>query len=129
MKNHFLKIKFLFLSFFFLFLPQILLGRGSNPTPPSSASKLKNPVKFNSIETLLSAFLEFVVKVGGIAVTLAIIYAGFKFVRAQGNSTKIEEAKKILMYVFIGAAIILGAEALRIVISGTVSNIQSGTTN
>ena len=87
--------------------------------------KLQNPTTIGSIQELLTAILSFVVALGAPIVTLAIIYAGFKFVAARGNSTKLEEAKTYLVYVLVGAAIILGAFVLKDVISGTVSKIQA----
>jgi len=85
---------------------------------------IDNPIGASSITALLSDILAIVVRVGTPVVVLAIIYAGFKFVAARGNSEKIDEAKRTLLYVVIGAAIILGAEILKEVIEGTVASIK-----
>ena len=53
-------------------------------------------------------------------VALAIIYSGFLFVAARGNSEKLTKAKDTLLYTIIGAAILLGAWAIATMISSTV---------
>jgi len=89
-----------------------------------SPVKIGNPIRHNNISDFLSAILGLVVKIGIPIVTIAIIYTGFMFVSARGNATKIEEAKRAFVYVMIGAAIVLGAQALQIVISGTIADIR-----
>ena len=59
-------------------------------------------------------------RVGIPLVALAIIYCGFLFVQAQGNSEKIEQAKDALLYTIIGAAILLGSWAIAGIISNTI---------
>ena len=60
-------------------------------------------------------------------IALAIIYAGFLFVTAQGNSEKLTKAKKTLLYTLIGAALLLGAVVIAEAIKGTVNDIKSTT--
>jgi hypothetical protein len=52
--------------------------------------------------------------------------AGLQFITSQGNASKIEEAKKNLMYVVIGMGIFLGAWALTGIIANTISLFRSG---
>jgi len=54
-------------------------------------------------------------------VALAIVYSGFLFVFARGNTEKLTSAKKTLMYTLIGAAILLGSWAIAKLISTTVN--------
>jgi uncharacterized membrane protein YidH (DUF202 family) len=107
-------------SFLYLLSADVVLAQFMDPT------RLNNPITYNSIDGLLSAILGFIINIGSPLIVLALVYAGFKFISARGNPTKIEEAKDILLYVLIGAVLILGAQALKIVITGTVSSIQSG---
>jgi hypothetical protein len=101
----------------FLFLPQI------------SLAQIPNPLRYDSITALLNAFLELVVLIGVPVVTIAIIYAGFKFVAARGAPQQLEEAKRALVYVLVGAAIVLGAQALSLLIENTVGDLRSGLMN
>ena len=56
-------------------------------------------------------------------IVLAIIYSGFLFVAAQGNSEKLGEAKKALLYTLVGAAILLGSLAIAELIKNTVLSL------
>lgn len=90
-------------------------------------SKLVNPLKSGGVEdipTLVEKILEIVLKIGTPIIALAIIYAGYLFIAAQGNPTKLETAKKTLVYVVIGAAILLGAYVIAETVVGTVNAIR-----
>ena len=65
-----------------------------------------------------------VIKIGIPVIALAIIYSGFLFVSAQGNSEKIKKAKDAILYSLIGAAILLGSWAIAQLISNTVLKIS-----
>ncbi len=105
-------------------------------TPPGSDDgavdlgfKLDNPL--NSEVDTLPEFLNEIIHIflvfGVPIVALAIIYCGFLFVIARGNSEKLTEAKKALGYTLLGAAILLGAFVISNLIQGTVDNIQDAT--
>jgi type IV secretory pathway VirB2 component (pilin) len=64
-----------------------------------------------------------VLPLGGVLAVLAFIWVGFMYVTARGNSTKLEEANRALLYVAIGTAVLLGAELLSSVISNTVNKL------
>ena len=104
---------FLLTAFSYLIVANVVVGEG-----------LKPPTNIQSIPALLTAILEFVVDVGKYVIPLAIIYAGFKFVAARGNPEEIETARRTLFWILIGGAIILGAQVLKTVITGTVEGIQ-----
>lgn len=87
---------------------------------------LQNPFKVgNSLLEVMTAIIDdFVLPVGGIICVLAFIFAGFKFVTAQGNETKIKDAKRILTYTAIATALILGADALSKLVQSTVNQLK-----
>jgi hypothetical protein len=86
----------------------------------TTSTTIKNPINVSTIDGLIKVILEGVIKIGIPIVALAIIYSGFLFVSAQGNSEKLKEAKRALLYSVIGAAILLGSWAIAQVISNTV---------
>jgi hypothetical protein len=97
---------------------------GQNNIPPTT---LPNPLGgTNSLTVLMDNILKVVKTIGGIAVVFFIIYAGYLFVMAQGNETKLEEAKKTLLYTVIGALIILGVSVIQAVIKGTLTDLGVG---
>jgi len=85
---------------------------------------LVNPLNnIDSLEGLVEKIIDAVVQIGAIILVLAIIYVGFKFVAAQGNEEKIKEARAALVWTVIGGLILLGAEAISLVISETVEGL------
>lgn len=82
-----------------------------------------NPIKAKNIYALVSAILDFVVKVGAALAVFFIIYAGFQFVTAQGDEGKITSAKKTFMWTVIGALVLLGAQVLSGVICNTAQQL------
>lgn len=86
-----------------------------------TSGKICNPVpSITSIPNLIQTILTGVLRVGIPIVALAIIYSGFLFVAAMGNSEKLNQAKDTLMYTVIGAAILLGSWGIAEMISKTV---------
>jgi len=101
---------------------------GGNPTASSSGVDitLDNPFKGgDSLFALLNTIInEIIFPIGGVLAILAFIYAGFKYVTAQGDTIKIKEAHQTLLYVVIGTAILLGARLISEVISGTIDQLK-----
>ncbi len=111
-------------------------GAGLAPATTDSEAGLgitttiKNPLGEGHLSTIpdfIEAILNIVINIGVPIVTLAIIYAGFLFVQAQGNPEKLEKAKKTLLYTLIGAVLLLGAWVLANAIGSTVNDITSTT--
>ncbi len=91
-----------------------------------SGFAINNPLgkKTQTIPDLLVLIIEkFVLPIGGVIVTFMFIYTGFLFVMAQGNSSKIDDAKNSLKNTVIGAAIVLGALSISVIIQATVDQI------
>lgn len=97
-------------------------------TDPSGTNvPLLNPLgtSCNSTNTdclgkFLINILDFVVRIGSIVVILMLVFVGYKFVAAQGNDSKIIEARSMLLWTVVGALILLGAQAIAIGIQATV---------
>ena len=91
------------------------------PTPtPAPTVKLTNPIKADSINGFIKTLLEGAIKIAIPIIALAIIYYGFLCVAARGNSEKLIEAKRGLLWALIGAAILLGSWAIAELIAETV---------
>jgi len=115
------KIKNVFYLVFNLgyLFPAIVLAQGVGGLP--------NPLSENCLTALISKLLVLVTYIGGIVAVFFIIYAGFLFVMAQGNEEGLKTAKKTLLYTVIGVGIILGANAIQIMLTGTLTSL--GVTN
>ena len=78
-----------------------------------------------TLETFLNTIIHnIILPLGGILAVLAFIWVGFMYVTARGNSTKLEEANRALLYVAIGTAVLLGAELISLVISNTIDKLK-----
>lgn len=97
-------------------------GGGGNSTPSPT---LLNPISVGSIQEFIAKILDIVLTIGVPIVALAIIYSGFLFVMARGNTEKLEDAKQTLVYVLIGAALLLGAWVIANAIVGTINQIRA----
>ncbi|MFT6361383.1 MAG: hypothetical protein ACJA2Z_000366 [Candidatus Paceibacteria bacterium] len=116
----------IFSLFNFSFAQEIEDSGAGNPTQDISI-RLGNPLEnggVRDIPTLVREILKIVITVGVPIVALAIIYSGFLFVAAQGNPEKLKKAKETLLYVIIGAAILLGAYVIAEAIEATVAAIR-----
>lgn len=100
---------------------------GGGTSASGVSVSLQNPLKnggVSDIPTLIEKILDIALTIGVPIIALAIIYAGFKFIAAQGNKDKLQEAKQTILYVFIGAGILLAAYAIAGAIVSTVAEIR-----
>ncbi len=95
---------------------------------PSVASAC--PQNFNllpddacTLEGFFAILLDAVVNIGAILLVLALVWTGFLFVQAQGNEEKIRNARSALMWAVLGGLLLLGAQALSMVIKATIETL------
>lgn len=90
----------------------------------SNGTGLVNPLKnITDLPTLLKAILGALVDIGTVVLILAFIWIGFMFVRAQGKPEELKKARSAFVWTIIGGLILLGAQAISMVIQSTVSNL------
>lgn len=82
---------------------------------------LKNPFAFGTVEELVNKILDIVIKVGTVLALFFLIYAGFLYVTAGGNETKLKAAHATFLATLIGVAIILGAKAISVLLQNTAN--------
>lgn len=100
---------------------QVPGGGGGQGTPKFDTVTLQNPLNgINSIQALLEAILNIIMILMIPVIVFFIIYAGFKYVMAQGNASQVEEATRALTYAIIGGVLILGAVAISQIIRSVV---------
>jgi len=101
-------------------LPIVSSAQVTGGAPCSTSGKICNPISANSLHEVIQKFLEGALKIGMPIVALAVIYCGFLFVKARGNSEEITKAKDALLYTLIGAGVLLGAWAIAQLVNETV---------
>lgn len=97
-----------------------------NPTTTStntSSARINNPIGVDNLQDFIKTLLDGVLRIAIPIIVLAIIYSGFLFVKARGNSTELETAKNALMYTLIGAAVLLGSWAIAQIVADTVLSL------
>lgn len=89
---------------------------------------LANPLgsKVNNLPSFIYMILDIVFQIGVVVAVLALMYVGFMFVMARGDTTKLETARTAFLYTVIGIAVLLGAELIASVTSNTVTNLSTG---
>lgn len=103
-------------------LPSIVFAQGSgsveppvgtegsvSPPPPADSSTftLPNPLSSQSITDILDKIIDFMLIVAGPVAVIMTIYAAYLFITAGDNQERIKTARKTLMYVIIGVAILI----------------------
>ena len=96
----------------------------SGSVNPSSGFQIQNPLNVDSVCGLIKKILAFILAVGMPIAALFLAYAGFMFITARGNTTKITAARTNLINVFLGLFIFIGAWLLGQVIANTLKNIS-----
>ncbi len=132
MKNkQYIKIFLIFTILFLSNFSLVLSGQQSVDSGGGSIANLDinipNPLKggAKSIPEIVTLVLDsIVIPLGSVVIVLAIIYSGWKFIMAQGNSADIQKQKENLKWVVVGSAIILGAKAISLAINSTISQIS-----
>ncbi len=89
---------------------------------PAVKNYLKEP--YRSVPGLINAVLELIVQIGSVVLVIAVVMAGFQYVKARGNPGEIEKAHQTILYTLIGAAIVLGAFVISEGIQATVSQLS-----
>jgi hypothetical protein len=112
MKNLSHKTLAIMSSFLLLILPMFVFGQITNPLQGGT-----------DIPTFISMILGYIVTIGGIVATFAFIWAGFLYVKAQGSDTELSKAKEVFVNTCLGTAVLLGAQLLSSIITGTISSI------
>ena len=119
-----------FFGLAFFVLPVMVFAQGVS-TPSASTQtvtgQVTNPLgTINSFCGLIKAILGAAIQIGIPIAVLFIVFAGFKFVWARGNSEALITARQNLLWTVIGIGIFLGAWLLAMVIANTVNTISAG---
>lgn len=87
---------------------------------PTDTVCIKNPLKFESLEALLDAIIDFLIKIGAPLAVIMVIYAGLTWMFAAGVPEKISKARSILIWTIVGYSIILVAKGILLVVQSVL---------
>jgi hypothetical protein len=89
----------------------------------TNCTGLCNPLNAPNLVALLEEILAYVVQIGSIFLVVMIIFVGFQYIMARGNAEKVSKAHQALLWTVVGGALLLGAQALAIVVAATISSL------
>ncbi len=114
-------IKPLWTSFLLLALFLVILGSGFS----AFGQEIPNPIKARSFNQLVVNLADAIRKVAIPLAVIGIVIAGFRMILAatSGNAGKLQEARKLLYWLLIGTAVVVGATILAQAVVNTVSNL------
>lgn len=120
MKNKIKKITYTISGVFAFILMNLVIFSSTY----AQSISFPNPIESRDLKQLVEKFLKVVVEFGAIIAVFFLIYAGFLFVKAQGNESELQKAKMTFFWVIVGGMVILGAHVLSRVIDNTVRQIS-----
>ena len=93
----------------FAILIGALLYMLKSPIPTAAGAFWENPIQSGDFAAILRNIALFVYKIGLPVLTVMMMLMGLQFILAQGNEEKLKTARRNLVWVIIGGAIVLGA--------------------
>ena|SRR3989344_3924048 len=91
--------------------------------PGTESSSVTNPLKYCNIMDFVKNALRLFVMLALPVLAFFIVLAGFQFILARGNATKLTNAKWNFLYVIVGTCLVLGAWLLASLIGATITEI------
>ncbi len=85
--------------------------------------KIDNPIKATNLQELIERLLKLVYLIGVPVIVCFLLWAGFLFIEARGNDTKLTKARNNLLNVVIGTVLFLGAYTIAKVVIATIKDI------
>ena len=86
---------------------------------------LKNPLgEIKTVDALVKFIINLALQIGLPIAALFIMYAGYMFVTARGNTSQLDAAKETLLYTIIGSAVLLGAYVITDILTGTLNKLR-----
>lgn len=92
---------------------------------PTVALALSDPLASSALQDAFRVFVQNIIFVAYPAIAVAFMWSGFLFVQAQGNEEQLQRARKTLLWVSIGALVILGLWSIIRIAGETIATLSS----
>ena len=115
------KIRYIYI--YLLLLPNVIYAEdflGMGELEGIDLGKEKNPT------VVVSSIINVVLSLLGITAVIIILLGGFKWMTAQGNSDKVNEAKDLIKNGIIGLVIIFFAYSIAKFVINNISDVSTG---
>ena len=122
MQNRYKKIIFSLAAIFFILLPQVSfaqqgLQKAFGTGSPLEDVKTRSGYSDEDIGSLSGRVINTVLTLVGIIFLLLMVYAGYLWMTAQGEETKIDKAQNIIKGTVIGLVLVMSAYAITIFVT------------
>ena len=89
-------------------------GGSTNITMPTVTSTgiLANPIKATSFAALIQGIVDWIINVALVLAPLVIVFGGFIYMTAAGDTNKVSQGKQVILYAVIGFIVALLAKSL-----------------
>lgn len=106
-----------FLLAVLIFLPVFAVCEAVGFGESSGGTGLENPIGTSDFSVIVKKITALVAKIGSIIAALMVIWSGFLFTTARGDTEQLKKARSTFYYAVIGAAVLLGAYAIAAAVS------------
>lgn len=86
----------------------------------SSTGSITNPIDAETFGDLISMVVKWILNMAMVLAPLVIVYGGLTYMTAAGDTSKVNQAKQIILYAAIGLILALLAWSLIDILKGLV---------
>lgn len=116
-----ISIQFVFATLLFGIMSFVASAQsGGGDGAGGNSQSIINPLQSQTIPEFLLKIIDVLLVFAIPLIIIFIMYAGFLFVTARGNSEQISTARSALLWAIVGGVIVVGAKIIISVIEGTV---------
>ncbi|MFA5714599.1 MAG: pilin [Candidatus Paceibacterota bacterium] len=108
---------FLFISLALIFCVIVPL---SLVAADPSTGIIENPIGSDTFKELVELIINWIINIALVLAPLIIVYGGFVYMTATGDTNKISQGKNIILYAVIGFIVALLAKSLAGILTGLV---------
>lgn len=132
MQNRYKKIIFSLAAIFFILLPQVSLAQGLKDAfgsgSPLSDVKTRAGYSDEDIGSVSGRIINTALTMVGIVFLLLMVYAGYLWMTAQGDETKVDKALNIVKGTVIGLVLVMSAYAITVFVTAGLNPASSSST-
>ena len=77
-----------------------------------AAIEIQNPLRYDTIEGLIGAIIDFLFTLSLVVAPMVIIIAGFFFIFSEGDHQKVIQARNMVIYALVGLVVIMAAKGI-----------------
>lgn len=90
----------------------LVLGAGSE-----TKVEIPNPLKVTSVSELIDRIVTYIIEIATILLPLAILYGAYLFMSAGGDTEKISQGRKTILWTVIGYGLILISKGVTMIVA------------